>query len=455
MLLDRLIRLQVCHRLLEEAGEIGGAVLVCDERGIPLRSFGSQAIPSCLEGTGARCLPTAKQQKGWIACTAGGEHRVLGLVPDATHLGWILTAALERAALEPAVLHHLERLLAIVLDEMRAFLKLGAPVIAPTTPPIAFPELLGDSAPIRAVGAEIRRALDVPFPVLIEGETGTGKDLAAWLIHDRGQRRSGPYVTLNCVAMPEGLIESELFGHRRGSFSGADRDRPGLLMAARGGSLFLDEVGELSQGAQAKLLRAMDTGEVLPIGADKPERTDARIIAATNVDLDAAVKAGRFRRDLYYRLRVLYIHLPALRERPEDVPLLARHTLESVCTRLRIPQRYFSRSAMAAFIAARWPGNIRQLIHEVERAVVSCDDAEIQLPHLSPEFQAEHRGSDLSFLGLRRRVIEVWERAEILRGLERTNWNVAALAQEIGLSKRALFERVARYGFERPASPGA
>jgi len=363
----------------------------------------------------------------------------------------VVSAAVDRAAVAPPALDHADRLFKIVLDEMNVVLELPADVILATTTPIPFPELVGDSAPIRAVAAEIRRALDVPFPILIEGETGTGKDLAAFLIHDKSRRRGGPYVTLNGGAMSETLIESQLFGHRRGSFSGADRDRAGLLMAARGGSLFIDEVAELSPGAQAKLLRAMDTGEVLAVGSDKAERTDARIIAATNVDLDGAVKAGKFRRDLYYRMRVLYIHMPALRERPEDIPLLARHTLLNVCTRLQIPPRFFSRSAMAAFIAGRWPGNIRQLIHEIERAVVACDGDEIGLHHLSPEFQEENLGSDLSFLGLRRRVVEAWERAEILRGLERTSWNVAALADEMGLSKRALFERVSRYGFERPA----
>ena len=257
----------------------------------------------------------------------------------------------------------------------------------------AFPELLGECPPLRSVHAQIGRALDVPLPVLIEGETGTGKDLAAWLIHDRGPRRAGPYVTLNCAAMNESLLDLELFGHRRGAFSGADRDRPGLFVAARGGTLFLDEVGELSSNAQSKLLRAVESGEVLPVGAERVERTDARIIAASSTSLEDAVRAGSFRRDLYYRLRVLTLRLPPLRDCREDIPLLAGRLLEAVCCRLSVPPHRLSPEAMAAFVAAAWPGNVRQLIHELERAVVTSEGLEIELAHLSPELQA--LGNDL------------------------------------------------------------
>jgi serine/threonine protein kinase len=234
--------------------------------------------------------------------------------------------------------------------------------------------------------------------VLIEGETGTGKDLAAWLIHDRGPRRAGPYVTLNCAAMNDSLLELELFGHRRGAFAGADRDRPGLFGAAQGGTLFLDEVAELSSSAQCKLLRAVESGEVLPVGAERVERTDARIIAASSDSLEDAVRAGRFRRDLYYRLRVLTLRLPALRDCREDIPLLAGRLLEAVCSRLSVPPHRLSGEVVATFAAAPWPGNVRQLIHELERAVVTSEGLEIGLSHLSPELQTlgnglGHRGA--------------------------------------------------------------
>jgi serine/threonine protein kinase len=223
--------------------------------------------------------------------------------------------------------------------------------------------------------------------VLIEGETGTGKDLAAWLIHDRGPRRAGPYVTLNCAAMNDSLLELELFGHCRGAFVGADRDRPGLFRSAQGGTLFLDEVGELSSSAQCKLLRAVESGEVLPVGAERIERIDTRIIAASSASLEDAVREGRFRSDLYYRLRVLTLRLPPLRDCREDIPLLAEKLLEAVCGRLSVPAHHLSTKAVATFAAAAWPGNVRQLIHELERAVVASDGLEIGLDHLSPELQ--------------------------------------------------------------------
>jgi serine/threonine protein kinase len=258
----------------------------------------------------------------------------------------------------------------------------------------SFPELLGEGPALRTVHAQLGRAVDVPLPLLIEGETGTGKDLAAWLIHDRGPRRAGPYVTLNCAAMNDSLLELELFGHRRGAFVGAVGDRPGLFVAARGGTLFLDEVGELSSSAQCKLLRAVESGEVLPVGAGRVEHTDARIIAASSTSLEDAVRAGRFRRDLYYRLRVLTLRLPPLRECREDIPLLAERLLEAVCSRLSVPPHHLSPETVATFAAAPWPGNVRQLIHELERAVVVSEGLEIGPAHLSPELQAlAHRAA--------------------------------------------------------------
>jgi DNA-binding NtrC family response regulator len=256
----------------------------------------------------------------------------------------------------------------------------------------SFPELLGESAAMRSVHAQIGRALDVPFPVLIEGETGTGKALAAWLIHDRGPRRAGPYLPLNCTAMDESVLEPDSMGHRPGPFTGADRNGPGLFAAARGGTLFLDEVGELSSGAQCKLLRAIESDEVLPVGAGRAERADVRIIAATSASLEDAVRAGSFRRDLYYRLRVLALRLPPLRERREDIPLLADRLLEAICRRLTVPPHHLSREAVAALAAAEWPGNVRQLIHELEGAVVASEGLEIRLAHLSAELQALGNG---------------------------------------------------------------
>jgi Nif-specific regulatory protein len=378
-----------------------------------------------------------------------GVHLVVPILASKTPLGWIVTRGLPRAPNLPGRLDQVERLLAITVDEIRTFA--GQVPMLHRSPgrDAALTDLIGDSPAMCTVRSEIRRALDVPFPILLEGETGTGKDLVAWLVHHRGSRRAGPYVTLNCASMPEGLVEAELFGHRRGAFSGADRDHPGLLRASHGGTLFLDEVSELSPATQVKILRALESGEVRPVGAVRAVHTDARIIAATNVDLEAAVRKGHFRRDLYYRLRVLHIRLPPLRDRREDITPLTWHALQGVCERLSLPHRGLSQEVLAAFVAADWPGNVRQLIHEVERAVVACEGPKIQVEHLSPEFQAVNGGQAQSFWELRQHILEGWEQAEIRRGLEGTGWNVARLAREMGLSKRALFARLARYGITR------
>jgi DNA-binding NtrC family response regulator len=457
MLLDRLLQLRAPQRLLAEVAVDAGELYAYDHHGAVRHQLATDATSLCFQPRGTpstrpwpRCLPPfPPKDTGWLACAQGaGEHLVVPILASTTPLGWIVTRGLRRAAQGPEHFEALERLLVIAVDEMRAFVGHASPH-EPSPSAVAMPELIGESTAMHEVREAIRRALNVPLPVLLEGETGTGKDLVAWLLHDRGLRRAGPYVTLNCVALPEGLVETELFGHRRGAFSGAHRDHPGLLMAARGGTLFLDEVGELSPAAQAKLLRALENGEVLPVGAVRALRTDARLIAATNLNLEAAVRAGHFRRDLYYRLRVLSIRLPPLRERREDIEQLAWHVLCGICRRLAMPLRGLSREALAALMVADWPGNVRQLIHEIERAVVACEGPEIGVQHLSPEFQAMKLVQGRSFWELRRYVLEAWERAELRCGLERTGWNVARLARELGLSKRALFGRLTRYGFAR------
>ena len=240
---------------------------------------------------------------------------------------------------------------------------------------------------MRSVHAQIGRILDLDLPVLIEGETGTGKEVAAWLLHHRGPRRGRPFVTLNCAAMNEGLMESELFGHPRRTVSGRGPRQAGLLAAARSGTLFLDEVGELSSGAQCKLLRLVEGGEASSGNSRRARCTDVRIVAATGTSLEAAVEAGRFRRDLYYRLRVLTLRMPPLRDRREDIPILAERLLEDVCRRLAVPAHQLSREALTALAIPEWPGNVRQLLHELERAVVASDGLEIGVSHLSPEIQ--------------------------------------------------------------------
>jgi DNA-binding NtrC family response regulator len=235
---------------------------------------------------------------------------------------------------------------------------------------------IGASATARALRGEIDFAAQSDAKVLITGETGVGKDLVARLIHQGSKRRLAPVATLNCAGLPDALLESELFGHVRGSFTDAHRDKPGILESAANGTVFLDEVGEMSARMQAVLLRFLETGELQRVGADRVHaRVNVRVIAATNRDLMAEIEAGRFREDLFYRLNVLHIHIPALRERREDIPALLQHYLDEFRARHGSGPTAFTPDAIARLAAHPWPGNVRQLKNVVERVVVKTVQA--------------------------------------------------------------------------------
>ena len=237
-----------------------------------------------------------------------------------------------------------------------------------------FADILGQSPPMHALFSLIERVAQVSSPALLLGETGTGKELVARALHHTGPRAAGPFVAVNCAALPEALLESELFGHTRGAFTGATQTRRGLFLDADGGTLLLDEIGELSSPLQARLLRVLESGEVRALGSDTVRKVDVRIVAATHRPLSDLVHQGGFREDLYFRLKVLPIVLPPLRERGDDIRLLAEHFLTKA--RERLPQavaRVFSADGMAALLGHRWPGNVRELQHLVERLVVTSD----------------------------------------------------------------------------------
>jgi Nif-specific regulatory protein len=282
--------------------------------------------------------------------------------------------------------------------------------------------------------------------VLIEGETGTGKEMIARAIHLSGDRRSKPFVTIDCAALSNEIVESELFGHVKGAFTDARADRTGLFEAAEGGTVFLDEIDKTSRKFQDRLLQVVDKHEFKPVGSTVSRRTDFRLICATNRDLSKEVESERFLEDLYYRLKVISIKLPPLRERRDDIPLLAEHFLQKYATEIEKEVAGFGPAAMDLLVSYSWPGNVRQLEHEVERAVTFVEDGEVVMPAL---FSDELRGwarivaSD-SRQGLTE-AIEQMERQMIGDALRRFNGNKSKVARNLGLSRRGLLNKIHRY----------
>jgi two-component system response regulator AtoC len=318
-------------------------------------------------------------------------------------------------------------------------------------------ELLALRAPSGIVGRSprIAQALALadkvarhPSTVLITGESGTGKELIARHIHDASPRASRPFVAVNCAAIPETLLESELFGHAKGAFTGATTERQGLFEEAHEGTLFLDELGDLPVPLQVKLLRALQEGEVRRVGDNASRGVDVRLVAATARDLETDVADGRFRADLYYRINVVRIHLPALRERSEDVPELVRHFVDRFNRRLCMHVTGVTPAAMRALVEYPWPGNVRELENVVERAMVLTDGPQLgmeQLPTLSaPMTRSDGAASPLD-LSVKRRTDEL-ERALIKEALERTRGNRTRAAKLLDLSHRALLYKIRDYG---------
>jgi DNA-binding NtrC family response regulator len=248
--------------------------------------------------------------------------------------------------------------------------------------------LTARTAAVRSLYSQIDRAARSDAKMLITGESGTGKEVMARLVHERSQRRAAPLTTINCAGIPDSLLESELFGYQRGSFTGAVRDRRGVLERAQGGTLFMDEVGEMSVRMQGLLLRFLETGEIQPLGSEKPERSvDVRVIAATNRELEIDVSSQTFRLDLYYRLKVIHLHIPPLRERRDDILPLLDHFMTAYCERYRMPKRELSAQALECLRSSTWPGNIRQLRNVAERLVVCAEDGPITVDELPLDIQ--------------------------------------------------------------------
>ncbi len=307
--------------------------------------------------------------------------------------------------------------------------------------------IIGRSAAIEQALVQAEAAAQSHVTVLLEGETGTGKDLFAHAIHYHGPRARGPFVPLNCAALPEPLLESELFGHVRGAFTGADRPRRGVFEEATGGTLFLDEVGELTPAVQAKLLRVLEDGEIRPVGGSGSRRVDVRIVAATNRDLRQAVEQGRFRRDLYHRLSVFPIRLPPLRERRDDIRLLALHLLARLAEQERKPVAGFHPEALRLLEAYPWPGNVRELENEVHRLVVSAEPgARIEASALSSWIAEATAAPADTGERLLKEVVRQVEIATITERLRRYGNHRAATARSLGVSREWLWAKMRALG---------
>lgn len=309
-------------------------------------------------------------------------------------------------------------------------------------------EMIGTSPAIRAVFEMVRKVAQTDLPVLITGETGTGKELTARAIHERSAQAQGPFVPINCGAIPENLMESELFGHERGAFTGAVNDKRGKVEAAADGTLFLDEVGEVLPALQVKLLRFLQEGTFERVGGQRILQVQTRVIAATNVDLKAAIEQNRFREDLYYRLGVMHIHLPPLREREEDLTLMALRFLNRAAACHGKALCVYSVEALDAIRAYTWPGNVRELSNKVRRAVVLAEGTEITPQDL--DLPCESRASDsLDSLREAHRRIEV---ELIVKAISLRHGNLTRVARDLEVSRSTLYRKLRAYNLERLVS---
>jgi two-component system NtrC family response regulator len=295
----------------------------------------------------------------------------------------------------------------------------------------------------------IRKVADTEAAVLITGESGTGKELVARSIHANSSRRGAPFVAINCAAIPRDLLESELFGHVKGAFTGAVKDKAGKFQLAEGGTLFLDEVGELPLELQPKLLRALQEKEVEPVGGTKIQKLDVRVVSATNLNVDKAIADGTFREDLYYRLSVIPLHLPPLRERRKDIPLLIRY----FCSKHGSEKVTFEDDALHTLVMYPWPGNVRELENSVERLLIMRNSDTISVDDLPEKLLGNSAsGSAVLRLPAEGYSLEQLEREVVVEALERSNWNQTAAARFLRIPRHTLIYRIEKYGITLPVN---
>lgn len=326
--------------------------------------------------------------------------------------------------------------------------------------------LIGRSPPIQNLRTAIKKIARSQAPVFVTGESGTGKEVVANLIHRLSNRSEGPFIAINCGAIPTELMESELFGHKKGSFTGATQDKQGLILSAHGGSLFLDEIAELPLSMQVKLLRAVQEKKIRPVGSDQEIDVDFRVISASHQDLELLVRQGKFRQDLFFRIHVMDIMLPPLRERGGDILLLANHFIQKVCMEWGIPSKQLTTTAETYLLQQDFPGNVRELRNMIERAITLSDDECIDLTHLAPPLRGSSINSQITtkqvndtstaitqtrpklpMEGLER-YLENIEKDILLNALDMTHWNRTLAAKKLGMTFRSLRYRLKKFGLD-------
>jgi DNA-binding NtrC family response regulator len=311
-----------------------------------------------------------------------------------------------------------------------------------------FKDIIGKSEEIQDVFTLVDKVADTDSTILICGESGTGKELIAKAIHYRSNRANEPFVSINCGALPENLLESELFGHVKGSFTGAIRDKDGLFKVANGGTFFLDEVGETSPAIQVKLLRVLQEREIIPVGGTAPIKVDVRLIAATNADLERAVQQESFRADLYYRLNVIPIVIPPLRDRQDDIPLLVEHFLQ-LASEKSGSRKVVTKDAMDLLTGYDWPGNVRELENVIERAVILQEEGEIEVEDLPDKVRNHSRERRKLVMEKAQMTLEELEKEYLISVLEETNWQKKKASAILGINASTLYRKIQRYKLSR------
>ncbi len=307
--------------------------------------------------------------------------------------------------------------------------------------------LVGNSPQIERIRRQIEKFSKVDSPVLIEGPSGTGKELVARLIHLKSKRASRPFIAVNCSAIPDDLIESELFGYEKGAFTGAYKEKPGMFELAHGGTLFLDEISEAAPRFQAKVLRIVEDGFVQRLGSTKKRKVDVRIISATNKPLKKLAAEGKFREDLFYRLQVLVIEIPPLSERPQDILPLLDYYMERILREKRLERKKFSPEALSLLLSYSWPGNVRELKNLLEKALIMTEGEVINPEDLEPFLEEGPQGG---IPGTLKEAVELVERRRLKEELERNNWNYTLTARPLGISRATLFNKIRKYKIKKP-----